>query len=177
MPDHAPVQPGDVLVIRTGGIAAELIRLGAALHGGVNLSNHVAVVDHTDAHGTVWCVEGRPGGVGWRDARAYLESTWTLTNAAQPKTAAQREQVCKVMQAMLGSPYDWTAIMADAAADLHIELPWEPTWRGTVPGQAVCSSAAWFAYAKAGLARPPGGRECQPADWDKFVLTRGWERS
>ena len=42
-------------------------------------------------------VEGRPGGAGWRDARDYLTSKWTLTNAAQPKTAEQRDAVCATM--------------------------------------------------------------------------------
>lgn len=170
-----PVAPGDVLVIRTGSLAAAMIRLGAALRGRPNLSNHVAVAHHKDAHGTVWCIEGRPGGAGWRDARAYLASPWLLTNAAQPKTPAQRKAVCDVMQAMLGTDYDWLAIMADAAEDLHIDLPWTPTWNGTVPGHLVCSSAAWFAYARAGLPHPAGGRECQPSDWDQFILTRAWE--
>jgi hypothetical protein len=170
------VRPGDVLVIRTGSVAGAMIRLGAALRGRPNLSNHVAVAHHTDAHGTVWTIEGRPGGTGWRDARAYLASPWTLTNTAQPKTPAQRKAVCDVMQAMLGTPYSWAEIVADAAADLHISLPsWEPSWNGTVPAHVVCSSLAAYAYAKAGLPCPAGGRECQPSDWDAFVLTRAWE--
>ena len=172
----AAVQPGDVLVIRTGGIAAAMIRLGAALRGRPNLSNHVAVVHHTDARGTAWTLEGRPGGVGWRDARAYLGSPWTLANAAQPKTGAQRERVCDTMLAMTGTAYDWDAIAADAAADLHLNTAWRPEWKdGTVPGHVVCSSLAAYAYGKAGLPCPAGGRQVQPADWDAWILTRAWE--
>jgi hypothetical protein len=52
---------------------------------------------------------------------------------------------------------------------------WDPSWHGTVPGHLVCSSAAAYAYGKAGLPRPPGDRACQPAGWDTFILTRGWE--
>lgn len=39
-----------------------------------NLSNHIAVADHYDKAGTLWCAEGRPGDVGWRDARTYLDN-------------------------------------------------------------------------------------------------------
>jgi hypothetical protein len=170
------LQPGDVLVVRSGGLAGTMIRLGAALRGRPNLSNHVCVVHHADGKGTTWAVEGRPGGVGWVDARRYLASPWTLDNRAQPKTAAQRQAVCTVMEAMLGTPYSWDAIAADALDDLGLHLPgWDPSWHGTVAGQVVCSSAAQYAYAKAALARPPGDRDCQPADWDQFILTRAWE--
>jgi hypothetical protein len=169
------VQPGDVLVVRTGSFAGAMIRLGAALKGRPNLSNHVSIVHHTDAHGTVWCLEGRPGGAGWRDAKAYLASPWLLTNAAQPKTGAQRQAVCGIMQAMIGTAYDWEGIAADGAADLHLDTAWLPAWNGTVPGHVVCSSLAAYAYGKTGLGCPAGGRQVQPADWDTFILTRGWE--
>lgn len=172
----AAVQPGDVILARSGGLAAAMIRLGAALRDQSNLSSHVAVVHHADPHGTVWCVEGRPGGVGWRDASAYLVSPWVLTNAGQPKTAGQRAAVCATMQAMLGTAYDWEAIAADAASDLHLDTAWLPGWHGTVPGHVVCSSLAAYAYGKAGLGCPAGGRTVQPSDWDQFILTRGWER-
>jgi hypothetical protein len=170
------VQPGDVLVIRTGGIAAAMIRLGAALRGHPNLSNHVCVVHHANANGVTWAIEGRPGGVGWVDAGRYLASTWTLDNRAQPKTDAQRQAVCTTMEGLLGDAYAWDAIAADALDDLGLHLPgWDPSWHGTVAGQVVCSSAAQYAYAKAGLARPPGDRDCQPAGWDAFILGRAWE--
>jgi hypothetical protein len=169
------LQPGDVILARSGGFAAAMIRLGAALRDAPNLQNHVAVAHHTDAHGTLWVAEGRPGGAGWRDAKAYLASPWVLTNAEQPKTGAQRQAVCDVMQAMIGTAYDWEAIAADAAADLHLDTAWLPAWNGTVPGHAVCSSLAAYAYGKAGLHCPAGGRQVQPSDWDTFILTRAWE--
>jgi cell wall-associated NlpC family hydrolase len=169
------VLPGDVLCVRTSGRAAWWIRFGSAIRGVPDLSNHVAVAHHVDAHGTMWCLEGRPGGVGWRDATAYLSSPWTLTNAAQPKTGQQRAQVCKVMEALVGTPYDWQAIVADGVTDLGWHLPgWEPDWHGTVPGHVDCSSAAAYAYAKTGLAGPGGERGCQPSDWDAFILAAAW---
>jgi hypothetical protein len=171
-----PVQPGDVLLVRTGSIAGTFIRLGAALTGKPNLASHVAVLHHTDGHGTPWAIEGRPGGVGWRDARQYLTSAWELDNAAQPKTDLQRQRVCGTMEALIGTAYDWPGIVADALSALRIRLPgWDPSWHGTVPGHVVCSSLAAYAYAKAGLPCPAGDRNVTPGDWDQFVLTKAWE--
>jgi hypothetical protein len=167
------VLPGTVLAVRTGGFAAEMIRLGAALAGKPDISNHIAVVHHADDQGTVWCVEGRPGGAGWRNASDYLSSHWTLDNRDQPMTDAQRLQVATIIAAMVGTPYDWAAIAGDGLDDLHL---WDPV-NGQVQGQAVCSALAACAYDKAGLPRPPGGeRAVQPSDWDSWMITRGWEK-
>lgn len=167
------VQPGDVLAVRTSGFAATMIRLGAALQGKPDLSNHIAVADHWDAKGTLWCIEGRPGGVGWRDATDYLASPWTLANVLQVKTDAQRDVVTAAMRALLGTPYDWAAIVGDGLDDLHL---WDPV-NGQVQGHVVCSALAAFGYDKAVLARPAGGeRKVQPADWDQWVLTQAWRR-
>lgn len=165
------LQPGDVLVVRSSGWAGRLIRFGSALRDKPDLSNHVAVVHHWDSNGTLWCIEGRPGGVGWRDAADYLSSPWTLSNVAQLKTDAQRRVIADGAVAMLGMPYDWAAIIGDGLDDLHL---WNPV-RGQVAGHAVCSAVAAFLYDKAALARPAGGeRRVQPADWDSWIVTQGW---
>lgn len=172
----AAVQPGDVILVRSAGFAGFMIRLGAAFRNRPSLSNHVAVVHHRDAKGILWAVEGRPGGAGWRDTAAYLASKWTQDNSAQPKTAEQRAAICTTMETMIATDYDWSAIIADAAASLNITLPgWDPTWRGTVPAHVVCSSLAAYGYAKAGLAHPAGDRGCTPGDWNEWVITRAWE--
>jgi hypothetical protein len=171
-------QPGDVLAVRTDGLAARTIRFGAALRelltgtSAPNLDNHIAVVHHKDKAGTLWCVEGKPGGVGWRDAKAYLRSPWTVTNVNQPKTTEQRKLVCSGALALIGTPYDWAAITADAAADLDLGALWHPAFGGEVPGHVVCSSLAEWLYLKAGLPCPrqEGAREIQPADWVAFML-------
>lgn len=62
------LKPADVLVVRTSGFAADMIRLGAALTGKPNLDNHVAVMHHWDGE-VPWGLEGKPGGVGWVDLR------------------------------------------------------------------------------------------------------------
>lgn len=167
------LQPGDVLVTRGSGWTGTMIRLGAALAGKPNLSGHVAVVHHWDDHGTLWCIEGRPGGVGWRDARDYLASPWTLSNVSQVKTDAQRELIAKGALAMIGTPYDWEAIVGDGLTDLHL---WKPDL-GQVHGETVCSALAAYLYDKATLARPAGGeRLVQPGDWDTWIVTQGWRQ-
>jgi hypothetical protein len=177
-PPKIDLQPGDVLAVHTpNDITGWWIRFGAALDGKPDVSNHIAVVHHTDAHGTLWVIEGRPNGVGWRSSNDYLHSKMLLTNAAQPKTELQRTKICSYMVLLLGTPYDWEAIVADAANDLHFDWSPSPAWKGgKVPAQVVCSSLACYAYDKAGLARPPGNpRTDQPADWDQFILNRAWE--
>lgn len=173
----ADIKPGDVLAIRSNGAAGWWIRFGAALRNKPNLSNHIAVVHHTDAKGVVWGIEGKPGGVGWVDCKSYLKSPGLLTNAEQPKTDLQRATVCKTMEALLGTPYDWQAIIVDGANDTGIKVAgWEPDWKtGVVPGHVVCSSAADYAYFIAGLPCPIHGREVQPSDWDEFILAKAWK--
>jgi len=173
----APFQPGTVLCTRSPGFGSWWIRFGAAIRGKPNLQNHVAVVHHADKAGTTWAIEGRPGGAGWKDATGYLNSKWTISNAAQPVTEKQGGQIAHWMEALLGSEYDWQSIIADGLADLGIRLPgWEEKWAdGQVNVQAVCSSLAAYAYAKAGVPHPPGGRGCQPSDWTTWILTRAWE--
>jgi hypothetical protein len=154
-----------------------MIRFGSAFRDKPNLQNHVAVAHHTDEHGTLWCIEGRPGGVGWRDATTYTSSAWTLMNTDQPFTDTQGLLIAKSMEALLGTKYDWDSIAADALADLGMHLPgWNSKWKGLVAGQVVCSSAAAYAYGKAAVAHPAGDRGVQPADWSQWILTKGWTK-
>lgn len=188
--------PGDVLCTRGTGWESALIRFGAALTGAPNLVNHVAVVSHRDAAGTLWVIEGRPGGVGYADARQYLASPWTLSNQGQPKTDAQRVAVVAVVTGMLGTPYDWSAIIADAMHAAWVDTLWTQDWHGQgPPGHVVCSALAAYAYGsvklpcprltsstlaaatykQTGLPSPVGGRFVTPAEWAQFILTRRFD--
>jgi hypothetical protein len=173
--------PGDVVVVRTPGFPAWVIRLGEALQGKPALRNHVAVLYH-EGDGVRWYLEGRPSGLGWAafpyGDDPYLGSPWTVSNAAQPKSPSQRAAVCTVMREMVGTPYDWGAIEDDAAAALHLPGGWEKWGTGTaLPGHVVCSSSAAFAYRETGLAAPElgGGRFTEPADWDDFIERQAWK--
>ncbi len=175
------VDIGDVLITREGPWwVSAAIRLGAWLRSRPSICNHVIVVHHVDAQGITWGIEGRPGGVGWRDLSGPLKWAATSANNAQPKSQAQRYQIADLMLKMLDTPYDWTGIASDGRDALHrawaIDIA--PEWRdGQVPGQVVCSSLADYAYELAGLANPGGNRVTRattPGDWDLFVQREEW---
>jgi hypothetical protein len=76
---------------------------------------------------------------------------------------------------MLGTPYDWDAIAADAAGAFGLRDVWGMKWTdGQVPGHVVCSSLAAYLYQHCGLACPPGDRTVSPADWLKLLITNHW---
>jgi len=174
----APPQPGDVLVIDGTSDVAKLIEAGAILDG-CPAASHVAVFHHVDDAGVPWTIEGRPGGVGWADARAYLRDPRTVANVLQPKTAAQRAQVCALAAKLLGTPYDWLGgIAEDAMNALGLGALWaekDPA-TGLVPGHVVCSSLAAWVYDRSGLAapHPDDWRHVQPGDWAAWVTEQGW---
>jgi len=178
------IAPGDVVLVRTGGrswrtrLAGWAIRLGAGLADQPNAWNHVIIAWKVDPAGVLWGIEGRPGGVGEVDLRPWLADRWTISNADQPKTDEQRQQICDGAMGLLGVPYDWAAIAVDAARAI------DPLWRrddgrpwpaGEAPGRLVCSSLADWLAERVGLAAPAPDRWCTPADWAQFILRRQWE--
>lgn len=174
--------PGDLAVVRTPGLPSWVIRFGEMLQGKPDLRNHVAMFHHSE-NGVNFYLEGRPSGFGWKayraDADEYAGSPWTVTNAAQPKTPDQRTAVCADMEKLLGAPYDWEAIEGDTADAFRLPEVWAKWGDGTsVPGHVVCSSAAAWAYERAGLAAPGSGdaRFVEPADFDLFIETEAWSR-
>lgn len=171
---------GVVMCVRTPGLPATMIRFGAGLIDEDNLINHIAVLDHVDADGTWWAIEGRPGGVGWADASSYLKSPYTLTNQHQltKATSEQRLAICTTMQGLLGTPYDWRAIGEDAVRDLHLSDLWGEKWKGSVaPGHVVCSSVAAYTYKKLGLGYPSDVdlAHVQPADWADYIIEQRYQ--
>jgi hypothetical protein len=181
LPDNTVgVQAGDVLCVRTSGLAAEVINFGSTLLGEPGLDNHIAVLDHIDAKSTWWCLEGRPGGVGWRDATGYLMSQYTVTNRHQPKTDEQRTEICYWMNRLINTKYDWDAIVGDDLRDLHLPAipdPWSvKDTNGEISGHVVCSSSAVFAYQKAPCAYPRYAinTNTEPSDWVKFILDNNY---
>lgn len=181
MIDDGTVLPGDVLAIRTSGAGSMIIRLGEEIHGEAGLENHIAVMHHTDSAGVPWCIEGRPGGVGWRDARDYLVNAYTLTNRNQANRGKNgRQEICEVLEQMLEVGYDWPAIFEDAITDLHLPDLWaSKSWGSTPPGHVVCSSLAAWAYHDVGWAHPiPMNHDLgqvQPSDWVNFILTNNFQ--
>jgi len=179
-PNTVGVQPGDVLAVHGVALADKAIELGSALLDEPNLASHIAVLHHMDPKGTWWCLEGRPGGVGWRDATAYLSSPYTITNRNQPKTTEQRTEICYWMNRLINLQYDWDAIVNDDLRDLHLPTlpdPWAvKDVNGEVSGHVVCSSSAVFAYYKAPCAYPEYTSQAntEPSDWVKFILDNNY---
>lgn len=181
------VGPGDVLLTRYDGWTGRWIRFGAALQEfltgkpGPNLRNHVVIVSHADEAGLWWGIEARADGIGWVKLTGHLRSRWTLTNAAQPKTDAQRAQIVEVARACLGMHYDYPGIFLNALAAVGLNLRWELVEfpeRGQQPPHAVCSALADWVYEEVRLANPGGfsvTRLTRPADWDEFITTRAWQ--
>lgn len=163
---------GDVLAVRSNGWQAALIRFGAAMRGQPNIANHIAVVSHQDAQGRWWCIEGKPGGVGWAQASSYLASPWTLNNCVQPgRNGPARLAVAAEAKQMLGTAYDWQAIADDTLRAFGMKDLWAGSWHGQAPGHVVCSSYAAFLYERAGWDHPATpDRDTTPADWVSFIL-------
>lgn len=171
------VSPGDVIAVRTKpNLFGWLIRLAAALRGQSPLIDHIVIVHHTDAAGTLWGIEGRPGGVGWVDLATY-DNPHARSNAAQAKTPEQRTIICDTAVALLGTPYDWAAIIGDAATALGLDRLWQAAdWDELAPGHVVCASlAAWLYRERAHLAEPDRPMlRTTPGDWVTFFDTQGW---
>jgi len=170
------LRPGDVLAVRTPGLAASLIRAGEALSGKMDLDNHVVVAHHQDPQQRWWGLEGRPGGVGWADLSQYLRNRWTVNNCGQPgRTPEGRARVCDAAVHLLGTPYDWEAVADDALRAFRMADLWSANYDGAAPGHVVCSSFAAFLYEREGWDRPsPSGRDVEPGDWTAFCIVSGY---
>ncbi len=172
------LKPSDLLLVRTGGWAGNVIRFGQAMMGQPNLSNHVAVAHHLDKSGHFWwLLEGRPGGVGWADSRKYEHTGFLLNNCAQPRTDAQRAKISIEAEHLIGTSYDWAAIADDTLHAFHMPELWERVSEvpGVAPAQVVCSSYAAFLYEYAGCDVPQRDAEdTTPGAWDSFILDKGY---
>lgn len=170
------LKAGDILVTRGNGCFSRMIRSAACLRDQPNLNNHVAIAHHQDRAGTWWVIEGRPGGVGWKDARHYIDSHYTTNNSRQEKDDEQRARTIEVAEKMLEVAYDWGAIISDAAMALRLNELWTERGRGrmgkTAPAHVVCSSLAAYVYGAVGLEIPTyhEPRYTTPADWDQFII-------
>jgi|SRR4051812_10436828 cell wall-associated NlpC family hydrolase len=182
MTDKLPLRRGDVICTRSDGRAGRVIRFGAALLGKPNTVNHVALYMGKGSDKRPRVIEGRPGGVGWRDASDYLKSEWTIDNREQPKTPEQRQAITEAAKAMLGTPYDWKGIGLDAMIAIRAPIIYDDAEKKNQPSpdQIVCSSLADWVYAQVGLANPnrlSWDRITTPGDWAEFITVKGWEKT
>jgi hypothetical protein len=179
--DRRAVRPGDVLVTRDRSIWARLIRIGGVFGDNPSSWNHVIVASHADDAGKFWGVEGRPGGVGDVVIADRIDDRWTMANTDQPKTDEQRETIVKIVRGMLGTPYDWPAIVRAAMYAIGAPTLFRlDDWKGIkgTPTHVVCSSLATWAYREAGVPCPfgsDGPRWATPYDWASWILRHGWD--
>ena len=176
-PSWSDLNVGDVLCTRNAkGWPARMIRLGAAVLDKPNTVNHVIIVHHEDRTGTLWGIEGRPGGVGYVDLRRALKSPWTVANTQQPKTLEQRQTIADVAESLLGTPYDWHGIAQDGMIAIGADKLWESRWDDSPPAHVVCSSLADWVYEH--LKMPSPGRifdrHVTPGDWAEFIIEHRW---
>jgi len=173
---------GDILVTREGSwYVSGAIRLGAKLMGLPSYVNHAIIVHHQDEQGVMWGIEGRPGGVGWRDLTMPLKGTLTNANNLQPKTEDQRYLIAVAAESLFATPYDWAAIAEHTREALRLweVVPRIAEWKDAeVPAHVVCSSFADWAYEQVELSNPGGKsmtRMTTPGHWDRFMMRKEWE--
>lgn len=181
MIDGTKLKPANVLAISGGAsFVDKAIQIGALLDG-EPAAQHIAVVHHRDAKGVLWGIEGRPGGVGWVDCTRYVDHPLTVSNINQPLTDEVRFGISTIMEAMLGTPYDWQAIIEDGDLELAVALGLPDIWHekvdGKLPGHIVCSSLAAYGYARKDQPRPRPDdyRHVSPADWELFIIANHFE--
>lgn len=166
--------PGDLLLTRSKSLPGWAIRLGAAFSDKPNIVNHVIIVDHVDKAEKLWGIEGRPGGVGWKEIDLnLLKNPYTMDNRQQPKTIEQRQYICDEAQALIGTPYDWLGIVGDGFDAVGLPNPWDDLWEEGKPAHVVCSSAADYIYKGVVLDAPVPDRNCKPTDWAQFWIETG----
>jgi hypothetical protein len=171
---RATVQPGDVLVVHDHhSMPAWWIRLGERIAGRPSTWNHVVIAHHVDPAGTFWGIEGRPGGVGWKDLATYLADPLTITThdlwIRAGITQDQRRLLCQGAEALLGVPYDWPEIVHDGLAMVDPLYHQRDQWGPGVPGHVVCSSMADYLAEQIRLPNPQPDQACTPADWAQLI--------
>lgn len=190
--------PGDVLVVNaskgkgifSGGWWIKFRSWFSGVNKRSRYADHVVIVHHIDDTGTLWGIEGRPSSVGWVDCALY-EKAIIAENGLQPKSEEARKLICQVAEEMLGTPYDWKAIVLLGTDVKFVNKLWSkvlakhliPDWNeDEVPGHVICSSYAALVYRRAGLAYPKdfegGLRFVDPDDWSEFIFEHtnniGW---
>lgn len=168
----ALIKPGHVLVSSGGdSLVDKGIQIAAILQGDP-AAEHMAVVHHKDKVGRWIGVEGRPGGVGWVDCSSYIGNALTVANLHQVIQEKERYEIAVLMEAMLGTPYDWQAIVEDGGMAFGLPDIWTNNVDGKLPGHIVCSALAAYGYDKYGVAAPSPKdyRHVSPGDWEEFIL-------
>ena len=178
--DFDALNVGDVMVVRNDYPGSWFVRMGARLAGKSAIVDHVIIVHHRDQSGTLWGIQGQPGGVGWTQLDRYRGNEFANANVEQPKNEYQRNRIARLAEGMLQTPYDWEGIILDGMVAIGAQVLWKfKEWGdGLVPAHVVCSSFADYIYEVVQLANPGGDkytRGTSPGDWDTFIIKKAWQ--
>lgn len=180
--DTSVLKPGDVVIVGMGiWIIRVLIWIQAIMTGKAKYrqDGHVIVVTHRDTEGRLWGIEGRPGGIGWA-LMDKLAGHYGLSNAEQPKDAAQRSKIVETMKTLLGTKYDYDAYLQIALQTIGINTTWTDFRGNDVPAHFICSAVADYVYEDLELPNPGGykvTRLTTPAEWGEFIDKKQWENA
>ena len=139
--------PGSHFVVRTGGLAGQVIRLGTR-----SQANHAGII--LDADGTT--VEAQPGGAVVGHLSRYKRHL-VVVNDLEPLDDATRAWIVDEARALIGTPYSWLDIAALGLTALGIRWAWLAR-RVARTDRLVCSQAVDLAYQRAGVQMYDDGR-------------------
>ncbi|GAA4855521.1 hypothetical protein GCM10023235_36310 [Kitasatospora terrestris] len=146
-PSTSPPLPGDFAVVRMGGRAGRLIRIGQWLNG-----DGFADYEHAFVYvGVGELVEAQPGGAELRPLSVYDGHPVLWSTGRVPLTDSQRDQIVAAARRYIGVPYSLLDYAALAAARLH--LPIGPVLRRYVADtrHMICSQLVDQCYQDAGV--------------------------
>lgn len=191
--DIALLRPGDILAVNTHSFWGWFIRLGAWLRGQDSKHDHIVVIYGRDEVGVLRGLEARPGGVGWVNVTRDYDHAYFVANVGQPKTEEQRTFIAENAKLMLGTPYDWSAIVV-AGATVIGAARWRAAkvlldrWQLIVaayptdkaPLQVMCASyAVWLTHHAPDPAldypNQHGASWTTPADWVDWMKKTGFD--
>lgn len=140
------MRPGDFLLVRSHGIAAQAIRIADAIGGTWSDYNHAGILDQA-LTGEWVVIEADPSGVQVSPLSEYPRSDCLV--ASPPIDAWQARKVVAYARDKVGTPYGWLDIVALGA----VQLRHCPRWledRARRDDRIVCSQLVAAAYAAAG---------------------------
>ena len=132
--------PGDHFVVRTGGWAGQVIRLGTQ-----SQVNHAGIV--LDADGAT--VEAQPGGAVYGHLSRYRRHL-VVVNDLELLTDLQRARIAVEARALVGTPYSWLDIVALGLTAVGIRWAWLAK-RVARTDRLICSQLVDLAYDRAGV--------------------------
>lgn len=160
-------RPGDYIVVRTGGVAARLIRLVTR-----SRFNHAAIYI-----GGGQLIEATPRyGVRIAELAEYAgDLMWS--NSAEPTLSGERDTVVDIARAWLGVPYNWEGDLADGLACLGLRwrlLSRLPSGRRTVMCSQLVANAGERAGLDSWLCGKPNPGAVTPADLAARIEKGKW---